>query len=255
MSDNNLTLQQRRIVETLELFPENVASVLDVGCGRGKLSDALHERFRRVVSVDLNFERLLGLKNACCQADLFDLPFADGCFDLVLCSEVLEHLEEKAQESALSEIARVASRYLFVSVPWQQKIVPGLVRCPDCGSVFHVSGHIREFFQETDIPAPSGFKKSSFKPIVSMPRAPQMVGLARLEHRLGSYFAPASPPVYCPSCRSYVTADSSAPLAGRVVRSIMWRTSGFIQRLRPVVDAGWAAWLFERNQKTPDQSC
>ena len=236
----------------LELFPEDAGSVLDVGCGRGKLSNALCDRFPRVVSVDINFDRLPGLSNPRCQADLFRLPFADGRFDLVLFSEVLEHLEAETQGPALEEVARVAGRYVLVSVPWRQKLIPALVRCPDCGAVFHVSGHVQEFFDESDIQPPSGFHRNHFNSIVSMPRAPQLEGLAGMQHRLGAYFAPTSPPVYCPDCRTYVTADSSAPLAGRAVRALMWRLSGLAQKVRPVMDAGWAAWLFERSSQTAD---
>ncbi len=44
-----------------------------------------------------------------------ELDFADDEFDLVAATEVLEHVEDA--DRALAEMARVASRWLLVSVP------------------------------------------------------------------------------------------------------------------------------------------
>jgi len=226
--------------------------VLDVGCREGRLSNALCERFAMVVGVDIDAAHLISLKTSCCQADLFHLPFGADSFDLVICTEVLEHLQPDREQTALREMSRVARHYILVTVPWRQPLLPGLVRCPECRSVFHVSGHVREFFHETDLPTPSGFRLRTFIPMVPITRGPRLMLLARLAHRLGAYMAPASPPVYCPTCRAYVTADNSSPLAGRIVWSIRTRLSHTVRQLRPAVVAGWAAWLFERDSHSAD---
>src|SRR6185503_4035992 len=46
-----------------------------------------------------------------------DLPFADSSFVLVLCLEVLEHLDDPA--AAVRELARVAAAGVVVSVPFE----------------------------------------------------------------------------------------------------------------------------------------
>jgi ubiquinone/menaquinone biosynthesis C-methylase UbiE len=43
------------------------------------------------------------------------LQYKDNAFDLVLCNEVLEHVENP--EKALQELKRVTSKYLLLSVP------------------------------------------------------------------------------------------------------------------------------------------
>lgn len=54
------------------------------------------------------------------QADATDLPFADGAFDLVVCSHVLEHIPD--DRAAMQELARVTARdgFALIAVPLRQ---------------------------------------------------------------------------------------------------------------------------------------
>ncbi len=93
--------------------------VLDIGCGRGSLLQVLSARlhFRQPpVGVDLSAEMLRRgrreIDAAAHQIDLAQaagsaLPFADGVFDIVTCSYVLKHLEDRALTAFLGEIRRV----------------------------------------------------------------------------------------------------------------------------------------------------
>jgi SAM-dependent methyltransferase len=49
------------------------------------------------------------------RSDLRALPFPDGAFELVLCTEVLEHLPEPHQ--GLRELGRVCACHMFLTVP------------------------------------------------------------------------------------------------------------------------------------------
>jgi ubiquinone/menaquinone biosynthesis C-methylase UbiE len=100
------------------------ASVLDVGCGEGLLTDRLAERFdqARVVGLDLDdpglraewaLRRRPNLQYR--TGDVEALPYPDGDFELVSAIEVLEHVADPA--AALAEMTRVASRNVLVSVP------------------------------------------------------------------------------------------------------------------------------------------
>lgn len=101
--------------------PLGPASTLDAGCGEGetlvRLGPLLGERIAAVdlsaYSVDRVGERLPAVDAQV--ASVTDLPFADSSFDLVLCLEVLEHLDDPA--AAVSELARVAVADVVVSVP------------------------------------------------------------------------------------------------------------------------------------------
>jgi SAM-dependent methyltransferase len=49
------------------------------------------------------------------QVSIYELPYKDNSFDLVICTEVLEHLDDP--QKALQEMVRVSKKYLLLSVP------------------------------------------------------------------------------------------------------------------------------------------
>jgi SAM-dependent methyltransferase len=108
-----------------ELFAEAAPeSVLDVGCGEGVLTEQWAQRLgdRRVIGIDLVDPKLSAewatrrRPNLQFEAmPVESLSFADDAFDLVAATEVLEHVDHP--EAAVAEMARVARRWLLVSVP------------------------------------------------------------------------------------------------------------------------------------------
>jgi 2-polyprenyl-3-methyl-5-hydroxy-6-metoxy-1,4-benzoquinol methylase len=99
-------------------------SLLDVGCGEGVLTQRWAQALgdRRVVGIDLDdpalhaeweTRREPNLEYRVMRAE--QLPFADGEFDMAAAIEVLEHVPDP--EHTLAEMARVAERWLLVSVP------------------------------------------------------------------------------------------------------------------------------------------
>lgn len=114
----------KRFQRNLEgLFSQTGArTVLDVGCGEGFTIHYLRNLFREVQfsGIDVNADAINQAKKTNPFADfkvgsIFDLPYPGSSFDLVICSEVLEHLKEP--EKALKELGRVSNKYLLLSVP------------------------------------------------------------------------------------------------------------------------------------------
>lgn len=97
--------------------------ILDAGCGEGFNTMLLEKRLpeAQLVLLDSSEEALDFAKTLCSEkcefhcGSVLALPFPDGAFDLVLCSEVLEHLGQP--EKALSELLRVSSGFVLISVP------------------------------------------------------------------------------------------------------------------------------------------
>lgn len=125
-------------------------SVLEVGCGEGRLAMQLlmsGPRPDRFVATDLDLgvldsqlDPLIETK----QASVYELPFEDGAFDLVVGCEVLEHLEEP--DRGLAEMTRVARRAVLVSTPreplWRALNVARLRYLRQLGNT---PGHVQHF--------------------------------------------------------------------------------------------------------------
>ncbi len=132
--------------------------VLDAGCGAGRhVCEAFRIRGVDVVGIDLNWEDLCktattlylmhcqdgGDQRRCLisRADVARLPFKDGAFDAVICSEVLEHILDSRK--AVRELVRVLrlGGELVISVP---RYLPERI-CWALSEAYHnePGGHIR----------------------------------------------------------------------------------------------------------------
>jgi SAM-dependent methyltransferase len=98
-------------------------SLLDAGCGKGAPLQYLNRKGTYwAVGADI-FEpylrqcRIKLVHNDYVLCDISRLPFKDASFDIVLCLEVLEHLDRSQGEKLLKELERVACRQVILSTP------------------------------------------------------------------------------------------------------------------------------------------
>ena len=94
--------------------------LLDSGCGTGGLLCGFKEAGTLAVGTDrslasLRWGRSKDRIRCAVLSDLTALPFKDDAFDVAVCSEVLEHLDN--DERAVQELVRVARRELLITVP------------------------------------------------------------------------------------------------------------------------------------------
>lgn len=122
-------LMQGFLRATTELYSEAAPrTVLEVGCGEGELSSRLlqhhRETFggdpRRFEATDVDVSQVpseLDSSIVVAEASIYELPYDDDAFDLVVCCEVLEHLRDPA--AGVGELSRVAGRHVLLSTPWE----------------------------------------------------------------------------------------------------------------------------------------
>jgi len=122
-------IRTKYILNTLDL--RKCVKTLDVGCDIGLLSLYLATKKFEVYGVDLIKEKIdvaeiinlkLDLKVNFKCASILDLPFEDDEFDYVICSEVIEHIED--DQKAIQELSRVLRRegLLILTVPSKDPI-------------------------------------------------------------------------------------------------------------------------------------
>src|SRR5438128_735965 len=94
---------QRRRYQVITTMATGAQRVLDVGCGSSRIIGSGRMVALDIVLAKLRYARRYG--NPLVHGSIFELPFKDGTFDCVICSEVVEHVP--ADERVFSELERV----------------------------------------------------------------------------------------------------------------------------------------------------
>lgn len=96
--------------------------LLDAGCGEGFISNLLYNQFDNIEITGLEYNaeavEYAASKNPdihFVKGDIYKMPFETASFDIVLCMEVLEHLEKP--EQAVKELRRVGNSAMLLTVP------------------------------------------------------------------------------------------------------------------------------------------
>ncbi len=114
----------RNMVAWLGVSPRADLKVLDLGCGYGNALLGLSEDFTSVSGLDIEDDRVEWSARRVPGADVragsvTDLPWPDDTFDLIVSTDVFEHVDHQLQEQGAREIARTLKPggHAFVSVP------------------------------------------------------------------------------------------------------------------------------------------
>lgn len=111
----------KNAVKNLKLQTGKV-SFLDAGCGEGFIDSIIYNNINDIslkgleyTEEALNIARKMNPQAEYIQGDIYNMPFEDNSADIVICTEVLEHLEKP--EQAVRELLRVSRRYILLTVP------------------------------------------------------------------------------------------------------------------------------------------
>jgi SAM-dependent methyltransferase len=131
--------------------------VLDLGCGAGRFLAALRDAGADAVGVEIaeaavQRARATGAEVRIVEPD-GSLPFGHGEFDLVWCSEVLEHVPDVSQ--LLFEVRRVLKRdgRLLLTVPYHGRFQAAAIALTRFDAHFDPLGQHVRFFTRTSLAA------------------------------------------------------------------------------------------------------
>jgi SAM-dependent methyltransferase len=133
----------RRLIDRAALTKARGLTILNAGAGEGLFSPLLLSIPGAVRVIEMDYSYRTGApsirdsRQRVIAASLTNIPIKSASFDFVLCSEVLEHIDDDA--SALDELCRVLAPggWLLISVP-----TPPAVYDPN---------HVREGYAEPDL--------------------------------------------------------------------------------------------------------
>ncbi len=127
--------------------------ILEAGCGEGIFTSFIRERFPKAKIEAFDLEDVVVKKAIDSYSDrnidfytgsIYEIEKKDDSIPLIVCSEVLEHLENPVR--ALEELKRIGSVYIFLSVPnepiWRILNMCRLKYLKDFGNT---PGHINHF--------------------------------------------------------------------------------------------------------------
>jgi 2-polyprenyl-3-methyl-5-hydroxy-6-metoxy-1,4-benzoquinol methylase len=142
------------LLSGVQIRPEH--TVLDVGCGDGPFTRFCAARGARVVFVDVLEAKLEALREQLSHlparsieahvSNCDPIPLADGEADVVICTEMLEHVDDPVQ--VMRELARVGkpgARYVL-TVP--DPVSEALVRATGADFYFQKPHHVRVIGRE-----------------------------------------------------------------------------------------------------------
>jgi SAM-dependent methyltransferase len=125
-------------------------AVLNIGVGNGHFEELILRGGGNAYCVDPDERALTRLAEKgvkCHVGSIEHLPFAEKALDVVVISEILEHLDDVERSNGLAEIRRILKPggYVIGTVPYREPLQQSTTICPHCGEVFHRWGHKKTF--------------------------------------------------------------------------------------------------------------
>lgn len=119
MSRTETEQRGRLIAAAVQQLDLPVKRILDAGCGLGWFRKPLLQAFPRARYTGVEFSEYLCQKCGWTQGSVVDHR-SRYPFDLVICCDVLQYLDDRAAAKAIANLARLSRGALYLHVPTEQ---------------------------------------------------------------------------------------------------------------------------------------
>jgi len=131
-----------KVERLISVIPNDVNTILDVGCGDGTISVGMNNKFSVIASDrSINALKHFNIKRICNSADT--VAVKSSSVDLIFSSEMIEHLPDEIFYNSIEEFKRVSKKYIFLTFPHNENIDKLNTQCPECKFIFNKSYHLR----------------------------------------------------------------------------------------------------------------
>lgn len=240
------------MIEKIDLvlnhMPSDVKTIIDIGCGDGAITNEL-AKYYQVTAIDISKEAIKHLSPNIKSfvANAAKVPLKDNYADLVFTSEMLEHVPENEYNQVVTELKRLSRKYIFVSVPNDEKLRKRFTHCVSCHHEFHLYNHFRSFnlsilqkiFKDS---------KPTYSEVCGVLEKPSINYISFLRNKLGrSYFFVSSMTMRCPICGN-ILKPLSRYFWHRIINfSLLSLQKVLIFTLNKKSQPDWLLVLFKKN--------
>ncbi len=235
---------QERLNTIINLIPKDVKSIIDIGCGKGEIINYLKIKSNknRIIGVDVSDINKNHIKTEFLAGELPEINVKNKSSDLVLCLEVLEHINNKNYFNSLYEIERIAKKYIIIGVPYNENLDSKKIKCNICKNIFHVDGHLRSFKDKDII---NLFNKFFLKEklLIGKRYKRKITLLNKLNNLIDIYYQQDN--FFCPYCNKYYKKRNKTSIVKILFRKIITLIHSFFlifKKYKPY----WIIALYER---------
>ncbi len=136
--------QQNVLRDILDLLPADARTILDAGCGNGFIANALPEELD-VTAVDISREAICTCAGPSGRRRSRNCHLPTPRWTWPWPTTSSSTWAKRITRRRFRKLARVAAKYVLVTVPFMENLAAGRTLCGACGRVYHVNHHQRAF--------------------------------------------------------------------------------------------------------------